>query len=148
MISLERQWFRALIVGTRTAPYIVWLERPIREWESLPHSEHMGLVDSLSPWPSSFVSLSQLFSRCLFKLGEALLLCITERSKTKVSHTLISIPKAFRSLLQASTAVYNLIGACQWGNFPELILHKGDCLGSDCRPFSKQSQASANVTVN
>ena len=50
MISLERQWFRALIVGTRTASYIVWLERPIREWESLLRSAHMGLVDSLSPW--------------------------------------------------------------------------------------------------
>ena len=27
MISLERLWFRALIAGSRTAPYIVWLER-------------------------------------------------------------------------------------------------------------------------
>ena len=57
---------------------LVWLERPIREWQSLLHSEQMWWTDEVSLVPG-FPRLSlcpSLFGKCLFKLGKALLQCL------------------------------------------------------------------------
>ena len=54
----------------------VWLESPIREWQSFSHSEQMWSIADPSPWFRAFlvrVSLClSLSNKCLFKLGKAL----------------------------------------------------------------------------
>ena len=42
----------------------VWLERPIWEWQFLPHSEQMWSVASLSPWFRAFTLICLFVSAC------------------------------------------------------------------------------------
>ena len=102
-------------------------------------------VDLVSFWSISLNSgLHRLslclspFGKCLFRLGEALLQCLPP------SLTLITMAKTFRS---SCGHLKGVIEACQWGVFLELILRKGNPLGSGRHPFPQHAQASANVCL-
>ena len=80
-----------------------------------------------------------LFGKCLFGLREALLHCLPP------TWTLMSMPKAFSSLLRTSL---KRNWGLPMGRFLELILRKGNPLGSGHHPFSQHGQARANDSVS
>ena len=86
---------------------LVWLRRPIREWQSLPQWRQIQSVPCPAPWFCCFCDF--LFaSACWARVSSnwERLWCSAclqaERSDVKVSHLLRSISKAFRSHLQIS----------------------------------------------
>ena len=106
--SLERRWCSALIGGSRTAPCVAEKTNSGMTWQSLPRSEQMWSVAGLSPWFRAFL-VCLFVSACsasVFSNSErpCCTACLqAERSEAKVSHPLISMTKAFRSLLQTSS---------------------------------------------
>ena len=99
---------------------LVWLRRPIREWQSLPHWRQIQSVPCPAPWFCCFCDF--LFaSACWARVASnwerpRCSACLqAERSDVKVSHLLRSIPKAFRSRLQIS--LYHSCGL-PLGRFP------------------------------
>ena len=103
--SLQRLWFRAQIGGTRKAPLVArktnsGMKVPPIQWANVVSCWSICLVSSL---PRLSLCLL-LFGKCSSKTKRP---CCTacfqaERSEAKVSHPLMSMPKAFRSLSQTS----------------------------------------------
>ena len=129
---------------------LVWLRRPIREWQSVPHWGQIQCVSRPAPWFCCFCDLlfaSACWTRDSSKWERPWCnSCLqAERSDVKVVHLLRSITKAFRSRLQIS--LYRTCGLPLWGAFPALILHTGDLLESDCQP-SRHAQADKDTAHN
>ena len=103
--SLQRLWFRAQIGGTRKAPLVA---RKTNSGMKVPPIQCANVV---SCWSICLVSSLPRLSLCLLLFGKCSSKtkrpCCTacfqaERSEAKVSHPLMSMPKAFRSLSQTS----------------------------------------------
>ena len=121
-----------------------WLERPIREWKSLPYSEQMWSVAGLSAW-------FQAFLVCLF-------VCSCSESALQKQRGLAALLASKLNVLKQRFPIrwcqcprlsgpsrrhlYSVIGAWQWGDFLEVILHKGNRLGSSRPPFSQHGATS------
>ena len=100
--------------------HLLWLRRPIWEWQSLPHWRQIQSVPCPAPWFCCFreclfasacwTNVSSNWERrcCTARLQ-------AERSDVKVSHLLKFIPKAFRSHLRIS---FYLSCGLPLGRFP------------------------------
>ena len=105
ILQSSRLWFRAQIGGTRKAPLVArktnsGMKVPPIQWANVVSCWSICLVSSL---PRLSLCL-RLFGKCSSKTKRP---CCTacfqaERSEPKVSHPLMSMPKAFRSLSQTS----------------------------------------------
>ena len=103
--SLQRLWFRGQIGGTRKAPLVArktksGIKVPPIQWANVVSCWSICLVSSL---PRLSLCL-RLFGRCSSKTKRPrCTACFqAERSEANVSHPLMSMPNAFRSLLQTS----------------------------------------------
>jgi len=119
-----------------TVSRLVWLERPIREWQSLPHSEQMWWADVVSRCGlpgsrlSSFISLSQPVRQVSLQTRKGL--AVVPASKQNVPNPRFPIcwSQCLRPSGSSCRHLYSvIIEACQWGAFPELILSKRDLSG-------------------
>ena len=108
---------------------LVWLERPIQEWQSLPHCE-----------PSSFVSLSQPVRQVSLQTQRGLPALPASKLNVLKPRFPIRWCQCPRPSGPSCRHLYSVIGACQWGAFLEPIPHKGDPLGSGRHPFSRKTQ--------
>ena len=129
---------------------LMWLRRPIWEWQSLPHWRQIQSVSCPAPWFGWFWNC--LFaSACCTSVSSKwerpwCIACLqAKHSDVKVSHLLKSIPKAFRSWLQLS--LYHSCGL-PLGAFPALILHTGDVFEYSHQPFSQHARANIDIAVS
>ena len=130
--------------------HLMWLGRPIREWQLLPHWRQIQSVPCPAPrfccfrdcpfasacWTSVSSKWERLWSTTCLQ---------TECADVKVSHLLRSIPKP-----SDPTCRYPCIAAVVslWGVFHALIRHTGDLLESDRQPFSWHAQANIDIAVS
>ena len=115
---------------------LVWLRRPVRESQSLPHWRQ---IQSLSSQPARQGSL---------QIGRAHDAPPASRLNAQILRFLICWVPFLRASEPACR--YPCIGSMVslWGSFPALIFHIGDILESDHQPFSQRAQANIDFSVS
>ena len=142
ILQSSRLWFRAQIGGTRKAPLVA---RKTNSGMKVPPIQWANVV---SCWSICLVSSLPRLSFCL-RLSESALqkqrgLAALLASKLNVLNQRFPIRWCQCPRLSGPSRrhLYSVIGAWQWGDFLELILHKGNRLGSSRPPFSQHSATS------